>query len=611
MTISPLRVLSIASCTFLAAIAVAPASAADPAGSVPPPAARGNIAPWVIERTAGEQAAEFLVVMAEQADLSAAAALTDKVARGRYVRDALQTRARTSQAPLLEWLGAQGVPHQSFFIVNAVLVTGTRALAEAIAARPDVARLDGNPPIDNVEPVTLTPQELEAAAREALAPRAIEPGVSYIRAPQVWSMGHTGQGIVIGGADTGVQWDHPALIDQYRGWNGTTAEHDYNWHDSVHSGGGVCGPDAIAPCDDHGHGTHTLGTALGSNAAVTDQVGVAPGARFIACRNMDRGQGTPARYLECMEWFLAPYPVGGTTADGDPAKAPDLTVNSWSCPPSEGCTPLVLKQGVEAQRAAGIMFIAAGGNSGPDCSSETAPPSFYDAAYAVGAINSATGSIAGFSSRGPVTIDGSNRLKPDITAPGVSIRSAYPTNSYATLSGTSMAAPHAAGAVALLWSAVPGLRNRITQTEDFLNQSAVAVTEASCSGGGSPNNVYGWGRLDAKAAVDAALASNRVPPSVSLWIGPALPNPAHRRTLIRFRIDRAGPVDLSIFASDGRAVRTLLHGDRPAGADVLRWDGTDERGEAAAAGVYFVKLESRGETAKQKIIWLGARASGE
>ena len=609
MSHDPLRVLSIVSCAFLAWSAAGPAALAGPSGRVSPPAARGNIAPWVIERTAGEQTAEFIVVMQEQADLSAASALADRAARGRYVRDALYARAQASQAPLLEWLRAQGVPHRSFYIVNAILVTGTRAVAEAIAARADVARLDGNPPVENVRPVSPTPAELEATVGEALSPRAIEPGVSYIRAPEVWSMGYTGQGIVIGSGDTGVQWDHPALIGKYRGWDGSTADHDYNWHDSVHSGGGVCGPDAIAPCDDNGHGTHTVGTALGSDSAVANQIGVAPGARFIACRNMDQGAGTPARYLECMEWFLAPYPVGGTPAAGDPARAPDLTINSWSCPESEGCTPLILKQAVEAQRAAGIMFVAAAGNSGPDCSSESDPPSFYAAAYSVGAINAGTGSIAGFSSRGPVTIDGSNRLKPDITAPGVGVRSAYRGRSYAFLSGTSMAAPHAAGAVALLWSAFPSLRNRILQTQDFLDQSAVPVTGGSC-GDGSPNNNYGWGRLDIKAAVDAATASKQIPSSKSLWVGPALPNPAHRRTLIRFRTGSDGPIDLAIYSSDGRRVRTLLHGDRAAGTDVLRWDGVDERGEASPAGVYFVKLESRGETAKQKIIWLGAAPSG-
>ena len=72
-----------------------------------------------------------------------------------------------------------------------------------------------------------------------------------------------------------------------------------------------------APCDDKGHGTHTIGTAIGDDG-MGNQIGMAPGAKWIGCRNMDQGNGTPARYIECMEFFLAPYPVGGTPAQGDP-----------------------------------------------------------------------------------------------------------------------------------------------------------------------------------------------------------------------------------------------------------------------------------------------------
>jgi serine protease AprX len=404
------RVLSI---LFLAALAVAlyPVGVNALAGGI---SAREKIDPWVLERTVGDQQAEFIVVLAEQADLSPAALLTDKVAKARFVRDALYARAQISQAPLLASLRAQGVAYRPFYIVNAVLVTGSLAIAEAVAARADVARIDGNPELPNLQPVEFTLEEIEAAARSALAPQAIEPGVSAIRAPEVWALGATGQGIVIGGADTGVKWDHPALKEKYRGWNGTSADHDYNWHDSVHSGGGVCGPDSPVPCDDHGHGTHTVGTAVGADASGTNQIGVAPGAKFIACRNMGQGVGTPARYLECMEWFLAPYPVGGTPAEGDPSKAPDITTNSWGCPTSEGCGPATLQAGVEAQRAAGILFVAAAGNSGTlGCSTVSDPPGVYDAAYTVGSYSAGTGTIDGGRQQPPqARHHSSRRLRP-------------------------------------------------------------------------------------------------------------------------------------------------------------------------------------------------------
>ncbi len=468
---------------------------------------QGKLAPWVMEHTTDGKEAEFLVILADKADLSGAKEFQAKREKGRFVRDALLQKAQQSQASLVEWLQARGIEHRAFYIVNAVWVKAGREVALEIAARSDVARIEGNPRIQNLEPVKITDEEMQAAINSIVAaPQAIEPGVSYIRAPEVWSQGFTGQGLVIGGQDTGVEWNHPALINHYRGWDGATANHDYNWHDSIHSGGGSCGPNSPTPCDDNNHGTHTLGTAVGSDGG-TNQIGVAPGAKFMACRNMDQGNGTPATYLECFEFFLAPYPVNGAPAQGDPAKAPDITTNSWACPTSEGCSPGTLQSAVEAQRAAGILPVFAAGNSGSACSTVTDPPGIYDASYTIGAISSSTGTIASFSSRGPVTVDGSNRRKPDITAPGVSVRSAVRGGGYSSFNGTSMATPHVAGAIALLWSARPELRHQIADTENILNDAAVDVSSTSCSSSGVPNNTYGFGRLDIKAAVDVAAAS--------------------------------------------------------------------------------------------------------
>jgi subtilisin family serine protease len=350
----------------------------------------------------------------------------------------------------------------------------------------------------------------EKSAALANAPEDVESGVAVIHAPEVWALGFTGQGITIGGQDTGIEWDHPALKSHYRGWDGTKANHDYNWHDSIHegakSGGGACGTDSKVPCDDDSHGTHTVGTALGTDGAF-NQIGVAPGAKFMGCRNMDRGDGTPDRYIECFQFMLAPYPVGGSPAQGDPSKAPDITTNSWTCPQSEGCEPSTLKTAIDAQRSAGILTVVAAGNDGGrGCSSVAAPPSFYDASYSIGAFSASNGAIASFSSRGPVTIDGSNRMKPDITAPGVSVRSAVRGGGYSYLSGTSMATPHVAGAVALLWSAYPSLRGKLDLTRNILNESAVHVLTGDCGSNSIsfPNTVYGYGRLDIRAAIDLA-----------------------------------------------------------------------------------------------------------
>jgi subtilisin family serine protease len=452
----------------------------------------------VTEHTANGQQAEFFVVLADQADLSGAVNLPTKAEKGRYVYNTLLNKSQTTQGPIQQWLRERGLEFRSFYIVNAILVKGSREIAETLASRPDVARIEGNPRIQNNLP---QPSAVVEAPSQLQRPNLIEPGINYTHAPQVWALGYTGQNIVVASADTGVRWTHNALKPHYRGWDGTTADHDYNWHDSIHDGAAnPCGLDSPFPCDDSAHGSHTTGTMIGDDG-MGNQIGMAPGAKWIGCRNMNQGVGTPARYIECMEWFLAPTPIGG--GQGDPTKAPDITNNSWHCPPSEGCSADTLQAAVEAQAAAGIMMVVAAQNSGPNCSTVQNPPGIYEAAYSAGALLTGSDTIASFSSRGPVIADNSNRIKPDISAPGTGTRSSTNTSdsSYANFSGTSMATPHVAGAVALLWSALPSLRHQITASRDTLNHTAHFIASAQCGDAGPPNNVYGWGRVDILAAV--------------------------------------------------------------------------------------------------------------
>jgi subtilisin family serine protease len=326
-----------------------------------------------------------------------------------------------------------------------------------------------------------------------------------VGAPEVWAAGYTGQGAVIGGQDTGYDWEHPALVNQYRGWDGASASHDYNWHDAIHSGdGGVCGLDSPEPCDDGYHGTHTMGTMVGDDGG-SNQIGMAPGAEWIGCRNMDRGVGTPATYIECYQWFIAPTDLNDQNPRPD--LAPDVINNSWSCPLSEGCTdPSVLRTVVENVRAAGIVTVHSAGNSGSSCESINTPAAIYEASFSVGATGYMSDNITSFSSRGPVTFDGSNRLKPDISAPGAGIRSSIPGGGYSgnTWQGTSMAAPHVTGMVALLISANPELHGQVDSLERLIESSAMPSTTTQECGGvpgtNIPNNTYGWGRIDVLAA---------------------------------------------------------------------------------------------------------------
>ena len=171
-------------------------------------------------------------------------------------------------------LKAQGVAYRSFWAANMLVVTGNRALVDALAARADVARLESNRPFKGID----DPTDAAHASPSNGSPGTVEWNVQNVRAPQVWAMGYTGQGIVIGNQDTGMRWSHNALKPHYRGWNGSSADHNYNWWDAIHSGGGSCGPNSPFPCDDYGHGTHTTGTTSGDDGT-GNQVGVAPGAR--------------------------------------------------------------------------------------------------------------------------------------------------------------------------------------------------------------------------------------------------------------------------------------------------------------------------------------------
>jgi subtilisin family serine protease len=325
----------------------------------------------------------------------------------------------------------------------------------------------------------------------------IEWNVQKVKAPDVWALGFHGEGLVVAGADTGVQWDHPALKNQYRGWNGQQANHDYNWHDAT--------PDhSPTPIDPHGHGTFTVSEMVGDDGH-GNQVGVAPGAKWIACRNMDAaGNGTPAQYTECFQFLIAPYPISG--GQGDPSKAPDSVNNSWTCPPSEGCSTFTLQSIVDAVRAAGIFNVMAASNYGPACSTIQEPPAIYASAIDVGALDSGN-NIAGFSSRGPVVADGSNRTKPDLSAPGVNIRGAASGGGYTSgWSGTSMAAPHVAGGLALLWQAKPNLDGNIDATELKMEQTAQHLIDVQASGycrGPSflKDNTFGYGLLNLLRAV--------------------------------------------------------------------------------------------------------------
>lgn len=393
----------------------------------------------------------LFVILKDQADVSAAATLTNYEQRRQFVYDTLTNHAQSTQADLRQSLERLGVDYTPYYLVNAVEVRG---------GWPHRLWLSSHPAVDRVLPSPVlrpVPSPIAFPAEPAPPPSDLLWNQTQIGADQVWrQFGARGQGIIIGQSDSGVQWEHPELRD---GYLGGPENHDGTWLDPWEA--------TAVPADISGHGTHTLGTILGNN------VGIAPDAQWFACANLIRNLGNPALYLDCMQFMLAPYPQGGDPfRDGRPAQSAHVLNNSWGCPQDyEGCDARVLVAAVEALRHAGLFVVASAGNDGPACSTIDSPIALYDAVFSVGAVDSHN-NIAAFSSTGPVIADGSGRIKPDIAAPGVDIVSAWPGNKYALSSGTSMAGPHVAGVVALLWSANPALIGDIAGTEAILQQTA-------------------------------------------------------------------------------------------------------------------------------------------
>lgn len=492
------------------------------------PPEEAKIASFVLKSLNTSGSVPVLVEMKAQADLTKIEnARMPRAERLNAVYLALTKLALHDQANIVKLLDAKGAKYRRFYISNMIAVFGAdAALVKELASRKDVAKIYGNPTVKLNRPSDL------ALFTEALkSGRSFDNGVvgdniTYTKADQVWlKYGKAGEGIVVAGQDTGVEFDHPALEKQYRGNLGTKIVHDFSWHDSIHQDtpanpdGNRCGYDLNTPCDDGDHGSHTLGSVVGSDGD-KNVIGMAPKAQWIACRNMDGGAGTPATYIECFEWLLAPYAFGANPmTDGDPTKAPHIINNSWGCPEEEGCSADEIAPSLVAMKAAGIFVVVSAGNDGPGCSTIKDPPAWHSAlTFSVGAYDHRREEIADFSSRGPSKIDG--EIGPDVVAPGVAIRSSVPGKQYAggfMWSGTSMAGPHVAGAAALLWSVRPELIGDITRTTEILKATAAGKTSSEKCGGieGTviPNNTFGMGFIDINRAIEMAAGTPTPTPS--------------------------------------------------------------------------------------------------
>ncbi len=477
-----------------------------PLGAVPQAAAAPTFAevePELQAQFETKGATGYLIYFHEQADLSPAYAM-DWEARGRFVVDALQKTAERSQRSVQAYLDAQGVEYQAFWIDNVIVVeTSNLTTFNALTSFPEIAALRARR-----QPILHEPQE---ASPESIL-TAIEPNLTHIKADQVWGLGHTGQNIIVANIDTGVRYTHDALVNQYRGnLGGGTFDHNYNWWDPYAG--------TTAPVDVHDHGSHTIGTIVGDDGGA-NQIGLAPSAQWIACQGFNPS-ATDAGLLSCGQFMAAPWDLNG--ANANPDLRPHVVNNSWGdC----GQTYDSWYSGViSAWHAAGVYPVFSNGNAS-NCGYSSPPglntvgnPARSGNVTGVGSTGRSDGQYATYSNWGPtddpdtVNPRGYPSLKPQVVAPGTN-RSAGKNSDthYRDMSGTSMAGPHVAGLIALMWSAAPCLVGDYATTETIIEETAIPIPYASGGSpppgpGNVPNYATGWGEIDALAAVQTAIAS--------------------------------------------------------------------------------------------------------
>jgi len=465
------------------------------------PASNPKIDPQAQSQVASQNEAQVIIYLRELPDLSPAYNIPDKTARAQYVYNRLLETASHSQE-LFDWLESHGAQPQRLLTANAIAAETNASQLVSISANPQVMRIVAShsyqiiPAISNPVFPVMPPSNLTTQ------PETVEWNITKIGADQAWSTFNiTGTGAVVGIVDTGVSYLHPALVNSYRGNLGENVfDHNYSWYDFVNG--------QPVPYDPVGHGTWGAGIISGDDGG-GNQIGVAPGADWIAVRACDYGC-TDVDLLAALQWMLAPTDLNGESPQ--PSKAPDVVLGMWG---GGGCDDF-FQPSLSILRAAGILPVFSPGASGPSCASMGSPADLPEA-LAAGATDN-NDHIASFSSRGPATCN-PGEVKPDLSAPGVSIRTSNTGGGYTTTSGTSWSAAHTAGAAALVISADPSLGP--DRVEDILYTTALCIDDSSCTGGPCPlpNNVYGHGRIDAFEAVSATI---NTPPAYDLpWLSEA------------------------------------------------------------------------------------------
>ncbi|HNT56176.1 MAG TPA: S8 family serine peptidase, partial [Anaerolineaceae bacterium] len=463
-----------------------------------------TVDPTVLSDMETQGSASYWIDFKAEADLSAAYDM-GWTERGWYVYNTLTATAKESQANVAAYLTSANVEYQSYWIKNTILVKNS-----------NLTTLNGLLNFSEIEAINprhtfiLYEPDTTAAVIDNDS-KAIEPNLTHVNADDVWALGFEGTGLVVANIDTGVRYSHQALVGQYRGNNGGTFDHNYNWFN----------PDNLSddePRDGHGHGTHTMGTMVGDDGG-SNQIGIAPGAEWMACAGCPDGGCTDSALLGCGQFIAAPTDLTG--ANPNPNMRPNAVNNSWGdC--GTAYDPWYVDP-ITAWLAAGVYPVFSNGNAS-NCGYPAPPglntvgnPARSGNVTGVGSSGEQNGQYATHSNWGPTDnldtvnpVTGFENLKPQVLAPGVSIRSSTPGSDSEYQdgwSGTSMSAPHVTGLIALIWQAAPCLVGQYALTETIIEESAVDIVYDDGSAATPtnwPNYATGWGEIDALAAVNQA-----------------------------------------------------------------------------------------------------------
>ncbi|MBK9109899.1 MAG: S8 family peptidase [Saprospiraceae bacterium] len=498
-----------------------------------------------------------LISFKEQATFNEWKSEWPKEQKGHYVYQQLKETAEQNQQAVIHYFAKRNISYKTFFVANVIHAEIDREAISFLQAQTGIEKISYDAHLN-----FQFPQTDASAIMHQRAPE-ITWGIQQMNVPAVWDLGIKGKGIVVAGEDTGVKWDVNGLKSKYRGFENGQTDHNYNWHDAIHaisplsgSPDNPCGLNVKEPCDDHSHGTHTVGTMVGS----TDEqlFGVAPEAQWIGCRNMERGNGALSTYIECFEFFLAPHDLNGQ--NHNPTKAPHVINNSWYCSLEEGCDTSsypIMERVIENLRKAGVVVVVSAGNDGASCNTLKHIPAIYEESFTVGSVRQDL-KISDFSSNGPVNNYKATRVKPNVVAPGSDVLSVLPDGNFASWNGTSMAGPHVAGLVALMISANPLLSGQVERIEQIIEETATRInSDFDCwpsTGSSIPNNTFGFGFVNALAAVEKALlvVDTKQPEIAGLKM---YPNPA--KNYINIELANANISEISIQNIYGKEIFQL------------------------------------------------------